>query len=195
MGRNLNGTVYQEVDNEVVRPAVFIDAMFTNPIYINSTGRNITHNGNSYVGAGAILGFDGVEETSDLGATGITLTLALSSDGGATDLLTKAVTEDYQNKSIKVYLGMLDTDGNIVGNAGSEKLITLFNGRMDIISIEDSGDGAYIKLNAESNLVRLGRTHSRRYTHQDQKNIYSSDRGFDLVNEIQEQQSVWGRNA
>ncbi len=90
---------------------------------------------------------------------------------------------------------MLDADGNIVGNAGSEKLITLFDGRMDIMTVEDSGDGAYIKLNAESNLVRLGRTHSRRYTHQDQKNYYSSDRGLDLVNEIQEQVSIWGRNA
>lgn len=195
MGRDVNGTVWQDLDNEVVRPAVFIDAMFTSPVYMNSTGANISHNGNNYIGAGGILGFGGVEETSDLGATGITLTLALSSDAGATNLLTKAVTEDYQNKSIKVYLGLLDADGNIVGNSGSEKLITLFDGRMDIMTVEDSGDGAYIKLNAESNLVRLGRTHSRRYTHQDQKNYYSSDRGLDLVNEIQEQVSIWGRNA
>lgn len=190
MGRELTSNQFNAADDEVVYPAIFIEANFTNPIYINSTHKNIQINGTNYLGAGAVLGFSGVEETSDLGATGITLTLALASGGATTDLLTAAITEDYQNKSIKVYLCLL---GN--NYSGYRGLIPLFDGKMDTMTVEDAGDGAYIKLNAESNLIRLGRTHSRRYTHQDQKSFYSSDRGLDLVNEIQEQVSIWGRNA
>ena len=67
------------------------------------------------------------------------------------------------------------------------------------MSIQDAGNGAVIELTAESNLVRLGRVHARRYTDEDQQEYWNTatvtDKGLNLVNRIQEQVSVWGRNA
>lgn len=195
MSRSNLSHIYGTLLNDEIKPAVFIDMAFTNPLYINSTKRNYTVNSNAYQGAGALLGFSGVEETSDLGATGITLSLALASAGGTSDILTAAVNADYQGADIKVYLAMLNADNTIISNY----LAPLFTGFMDTMSIQDAGNGAVIELTAESNLVRLGRVHARRYTDEDQQEYWNTatvtDKGLNLVNRIQEQVSVWGRNA
>lgn len=195
MARSDLGAIYGDLLDDEIKPAVFIDLGFTNPIYINSTQKNFTVDSNLYYGAGALLGFSGVEETSDLGATGVTLTLALASAGSVSDVLTAAVNADYQGADIKIYLALLDSSNSLVGN----HLAPLFFGFMDTMSISDAGNGAVIELTAESNLIRLGRVHARRYTDEDQQEYWNTasftDKGLNLVNRIQEQVSIWGRNA
>jgi hypothetical protein len=195
MSRSNLGAIYGDLLDDEIKPAVFIDLGFTNPLYINSTQKNFTVSSNLYYGAGALLGFSGVEETSDLGATGVTLTLGLASAGSVSDVLTAAINADYQGAEIKIYLALLDSSNALVGN----HLAPLFFGFMDTMSISDAGDGAVIQLTAESNLIRLGRVHSRRYTDEDQQEYFNTasftDKGLNLVNRIQEQKSVWGRNA
>jgi hypothetical protein len=199
MARTNLSFIYGDLLDDVIKPAVFIDLGFTNPLYINSTQKNYTVDSNVYHGAGALLGFSGVEETSDMGATGITLTLGLSSAGSISNVLTAAINADYQGADIKIYLALLDDDNEIVGNGSTPYLAPLFFGFMDTMSISDAGDGAVIQLTAESNLIRLGRVHSRRYTDEDQQEYWNTnsftDKGLNLVNRIQEQVSIWGRNA
>ncbi len=198
MSRSNLGAIYADLLDDEIKPAVFIDLGFTNPLYINSTQKDFTVSSNLYYGAGALLGFSGVEETSDMGATGITLTLGLASgasSGSVSNILTAAINADYQGADIKIYLALLDSSNALVGN----HLAPLFFGFMDTMSISDAGNGAVIQLTAESNLIRLGRVHSRRYTDEDQQEYWNTasftDKGLNLVNRIQEQVSVWGRNA
>jgi hypothetical protein len=195
MARSDLGAIYGDLLDDEIKPAVFIDLGFTNPLYINSTQKNFTVDSNLYYGAGALLGFSGVEETSDLGATGVTLTLALSSAGSVSDVLTAAVNADYQGADIKIYLALLDSSNALVGG----HLAPLFFGFMDTMSISDAGNGAVIELTAESNLIRLGRVHARRYTDEDQQEYWNTasftDKGLNLVNRIQEQVSIWGKNV
>jgi len=69
----------------------------------------------------------------------------------------------------------------------------MFSGRMDTMSIKDSGDTANISLTAESRLIDLERSRERRYTSEDQKIDYPNDKGLEFIADLQNQEIVWGR--
>ena len=191
MSRTLNANTKTALEATTVSPRIMIKAMFDTPVYVWTGEQDKSYNSNTYIGGGSIIGFDGVEETSDMGATGITLTLALSSDGVTSDLLTKAITDDYQGNSITIYLATVaQQTENFLGAP-----VQLFNGYIDQMTAQDDGEVAVLTLTAESNLLRLGRTFTRVYTDEDQKYHFPDDKGLEFVAAIQEQESIWGRNA
>lgn len=182
--------VPSEISDDVVYPFIMVKAMFQNPLYLWTGQQDILFEGNTYLGEGAILSFDGVEETSDLGAVGITLGMAFSSNNVTADIMQKVVTDKYQGKPITVYLRLGTSTGGYAGDP-----IVLFDGFIDVMSVEDDGDVASISLSAESSLIRLGRAHNRRYTHKDQQFYFAGDDGLLHVTGVQEKQVYWGRNA
>ena len=64
------------LNDEVLRPVYFLKFEFPSAnVYLNSSDRNITWGGNTYIGAGNIGTVSDIEETSELQANGIKLTL------------------------------------------------------------------------------------------------------------------------
>lgn len=176
------------VSNDVVKPFILVKAMFDAPLYIWTGQRDIAFQGITYRGEGALLSFDGVDETSDLGATGITLGMAFSSNNITADIMQKVVSDDYQGNSITVSL----TFGQ---GQGYSTPVVLFDGFIDVMSVEDDGNVADIRLTAESHLIRLGRKNNRRYTNRDQQFYFSGDDGLLHSSGVQEKQVIWGRAA
>ena len=70
----------------------------------------------------------------------------------------------------------------------------LFDGFMDKMTIQDSGEKADITIACESALIALQKAKVRRYTAEDQKIDNPSDLGFDFVPDIQDKVIVWGRS-
>jgi hypothetical protein len=66
---------------------------------------------------------------------------------------------------------------------------------MDTMRIEDSGDTASITVQAESRFIELERTHERRYTDQDQQQLYPGDLGLEYVAGLQDKEIAWGQVA
>ena len=190
MSRPLNSVTYNVLDNEILTPRIMIAAVFDNPVFIWTGDEDITYNGFTYLGQGSVISFDGVEESNDLGATNITLGLAISSNNLTSDILERAITDDYQGNSITIMLALISNSGVIYGQA-----ITLFDGFIDVMTAEDDGEIATVTLTAESSLVRLGRTFTRVYTDEDQRHYFPGDKGLEFIAAIQEKESIWGRNA
>jgi len=90
MSRTLNSVTYNVLDNEILTPRIMIAAVFDNPVFIWTGDEDITYNGFTYLGQGSVISFDGVEESNDLGATNITLGLAISSNNLTSDILETA---------------------------------------------------------------------------------------------------------
>jgi len=177
------------VSNDVVKPFILVKAMFDAPLYLWTGQKDISVQGNTYRGEGALLSFDGVNETSDLGATGITLGMAFSSNNITADIMQKVVSDDYQGNSITVSLTFDQ------GQTGYSTPVVLFDGFIDVMSVEDDGNVADIRLTAESHLIRLGRKNNRRYTNRDQQFYFSGDDGLLHSSGVQEKQVIWGRAA
>jgi hypothetical protein len=176
------------VTADQVRPVFLVDLMFTSPIYLSTIiGETVFNNGsgnNNYYGVGELLKMSTVQEVQDLGATGITLNL---SGINGTELLNKALTEDYQGNVVTIRLGALDEQGELVTDP-----VIIFSGFMDVMSLNEGGGTGEIQLKVENKLIRLDRTKVRRYTSQDQRAVHPTDQGFDYVTNIAQKDITWG---
>lgn len=141
---------------------------------------DLVFNANTYTGTGNLLAISSIQESAEIGAKGITLTLS----GINSTILSYALNENYQYRNIKVYVGTID------GATVDEYQI--FSGRMDVMTITERGENCDITLTAENRLIDLERPRVRRYTSEDQKGLHSNDLGFDFVNSLQEAEIEWG---
>lgn len=144
----------------------------------------ITWNTYTWTGAGNLIGVSPVQETADLRAVGITVSLS----GMPSSLISVALAQARQGKIGRVYLGFLNSSGAIVADP-----YLSFEGRLDVPEIADSGDDCTISISYESRLIDLDRPRERRYTGEDQRIDYPEDRGFDNVATLQDTPVVWGR--
>jgi hypothetical protein len=64
---------------------------------------------------------------------------------------------------------------------------------MDQMNIEETADTCTVSLTIENKLVDLERPRVARFTSSYQKSVYSGDKGFDFVEDLQDKEIVWGR--
>lgn len=69
----------------------------------------------------------------------------------------------------------------------------VFSGRLDVPQIADAGDSCTITISYENKLVDLTVPREWRYTHESQRALHPSDRGFEYVTSIQDKEITWGR--
>jgi hypothetical protein len=140
----------------------------------------IEFGGNTYTGAGNLLGLSEIHEGSDIQARGMKISLS----GIPSELLGIALNEPYQNRELRIYVGTLD-------NGTQAHLLS--RGRIDTMRLQDSGDTAAIEVAVENRLIDLERNRIRRYTAEDQKALFPGDTGLDYVAGIQGKPLTWGR--
>lgn len=120
-----------------------------------------------YEGAGELLQISEIEETSNLESTGVKVTLA-GVESTAADLFARST---WFREKISIYLGLFgDTfpDGSSRAfyndNFLSRYPINIFEGRMDTVTLEDSGGSATVTVTAESVLADFERANPQRFT-------------------------------
>lgn len=139
-------------------------------------------NGETYTGGGTIISVSPILEDADISAKGITLSIS----GIDSTALSYALNENYQGRDLIMRVGTIADDGTI-------QSYIAFSGLMDVMIVTEDGDTCTIGISAESRLIDLERARIRRYTSEDQKQLYPNDRGFDFVASIQETQVQWGK--
>jgi hypothetical protein len=172
-----------EVSASQLSPILLASFSFSTPLRLWSGYGTITVGAVTYQGIGTLGTISPVEETTDLAARGINFQLS----GVPTAYVSLALTENYQGKECSVLFGALDSTGALVASP-----VTIFAGRMDVMSINDDGQEASIIMTAENKLVDFRRPREVRYTHEEQQNLFSTDLGLEFVNAIQEKQIYWG---
>lgn len=182
-GRSLSNDMTTQVSASQLSPIILANLGFSTPVSLWSGYGTITYNGTGYLGVGTLGTISPVEETTDLAARGITMQLS----GVPTAMIAIALTENYQGRTCSVLFGAMASDGALVSTP-----ITIFSGRMDVMSINDDGQNATIGMTAENKLVDFRRPREVRYTDEEQKTLYPTDRGLEFVNAIQEKQIYWG---
>lgn len=186
MTRTLTSGMQTVATADVVRPIYLVQCAFTsgNLNLWNGMG-SLTVNSVTYVGAGTLLNLSAMKETADLTANGMTVTLS----GITEPLISKARDEDYQGRELKVLLGAMDSSNAVIADP-----VLIFSGFMDTMRISDGAETATISVSVENRLIEFQRNRVRRYTAEDQKIDYPSDKGLEFVAEISEKEIVWGRS-
>ncbi len=183
MSRGASSALKAAVGAQKVQPFNMVHMAFDSGDIRLWTGRGeISWNGYTWTGASGLLGISTIEETAEVKAAGIRLSLS----GVPADLLAIALAEDYQGRTATIYYGAF-SGGSIVADP-----VVSFRGKMDVMPIADSGDASTIILEVENRLIILHRSRSRRWTDEDQKIDFPDDRGFEYVQSIQEKDIKWG---
>jgi hypothetical protein len=156
----------------------------TDDILVWTGNDDLVINSETYSGAGSLLSISNVEDTLDLKPTGISIALS----GMDADVLNMALTENYQNRDISVFMGFLMGGSNEVAG-----VLKVFAGRMMSLDVTDSMDGAVVAITAENRLIDLERPSNLRYTAESQKFIDSGDTSLNRVQQLQDKQIAWGQ--
>jgi hypothetical protein len=191
MARNITTAFNNAVTAEVVVPFFAVSLAFsTGTLYLwNGYGDiSLTAGGstNTYTGLGDATGISPIDEQSAIQASGANLVL----NGVKSSLISTALSAQYTNRDGKIFLGMFDTSKSVIAD-----VYTLFVGKMDVMIIRETGETSTIELKLENRLVALERAIERRYTDEDQKNLFSGDKGFEFVPDLQDKQLVWGKES
>lgn len=185
MSRTLTASMQTEVTSSVLSPIVLVELDFDSlPFNAWSGMSDLTWDSKTWTGAGSLMSFGSLEETTEVRALGTSITIT----GLNSAITSAALSEDYQGRSATIWLGAMDDSGNVVADP-----IIVFGGRMDVMTINERGEQVSINITIENRLIDFERTKIRRYTDQDQKIDYPNDKGFEFVAAIQDKEIVWGR--
>lgn len=141
-----------------------------------------TINGDTFLGAGNLIGFSGFEEVNDLSAKSITITL----DGVDETVLSLSLVTPIRNRKVRVFFG-------VIANDGTFHSVEIFTGRANKIPFEDNGETGTVQLEVDSKLVVLEKASNRRYTHESHQSRHPGDTFFSFVADLQDKETVWGR--
>tara|TARA_R100001510_G_scaffold31668_2_gene28312 strand:- start:2607 stop:3239 length:633 start_codon:yes stop_codon:yes gene_type:complete len=158
----------------------------TDDIRVWTGNDDLTIDSETYLGAGSLLTISEVTEGREVKSEGISIALS----GMDKTVLSYALTENYQNRPITLFLGFLMGGSNEV--AGT---ITLFKGRMVNLTVNDSPQGSIINVDAENRLVDLERPSNLRYTAESQEFLFSGDTGFNRMQQLIDKQVTWGQET
>ena len=185
MSRGVSTNTKSAATEQVVRPVLFFEGEFdSGTVRLWNGVGELTALSQTWQGAGNLISVTPIEETYEVKATGFSVSL----NGIPTDSLNIALGEDYQNRTLTIYMGFLDDSNALVDDP-----FVLTRGRMDVMSISQSGEDTTIQITCETRMIDFERPRRRTYSDQDQKQKYPNDRGFEFVNSIQEIEIEWGR--
>ena len=183
MSRDLTTAVQNQLAASELEPFFAIKLAFdSGDVRIWTGYTDITVASETYIGGGQLLSISPIEETVEIAARGVNLAL----NGINSSLVSVALTESYQGRAAQVYLGVISC-GSVVSDP-----YLVFDGRMDVMTIEDAGETATISLSAESRLIDLERARVRRFTDNDQQNQFSGDTSLRFVADLQNKEIAWG---
>ena len=185
MSRNLSANMVTATTAAVVRPLVFVRADFASGVLrVHSGYGTLTLGGESYLGVGHLGKISQVEEDTDLAVYGVNFELT----GIPTEYISLFLTEQYQGRSIRAWLVIANADGSL--QSGEYEF---FTGRMDYSTVIEGPETSTIVIAAENELADLRRSRERRYTHEEAKLRFPSERGFEYVTGLQNKTINWGR--
>jgi len=184
MTKTLSANNSAVLNDDVIRPVYFIKLEFpSGTVYLNSSDRTITVSSQDYTGAGNIGSLTNIEETSELEANGLKLTLT----GIPSTYISVALTTEYQGSTATVSIGFFNSSYALVDTP-----FTVFTGKVDMMSISLDDTMATIQLDIENRLVDWERPRISRYTNEEQQNLYTGDKGLEFVDNVAEKELFWG---
>lgn len=184
MSRDATAAFLAAISAQVVRPVLIVECVFgAAPVRLWSGMGDLAWNGQTWTGAGTLLGISTVEEPVGVVASGFTLSLS----GVPLDLVAAVISDVMTGDAARIWLGLIDGAGALIASP-----VPLAFGRMDQPEISEDGETCEISISYESRLIDLLRPREWRYTHESQQQIFPGDRGFEYVAALQDREILWG---
>lgn len=182
MSRGLAAGNLTAVTGEVVARTMAVALDFPGGVVRwNGSTVDIAIGGNTFLGIGVLGSIGVIEEGAENRAYGITVGIS----GIPRDSVALALTQEYQGRPATIWEVQLDANGMPIGTPP-----LVFRGRMDQMSVT-LGDTATVTVRLENRLADWERARVRRYTDEDQKRLFPTDKGFEFITATVDKDIVW----
>jgi hypothetical protein len=187
MSRDISAGVQSAISATEVQPIILFEGSFSSgTVYVWSGYGDLVWDGNTYLGVGTLGAISNVSEASEISAKGITVSMS----GIPSSLISLVLGDVRQGAVGKVHMGFLNSSGVVIDDP-----ILMFEGKLDVPSIQEGGDTSTITLSYESRLIDLQRAREGRYTNEDQLRAFPGDLGCAFIASLQEKIINWGKAA
>jgi hypothetical protein len=185
MTRDATAQYLAALNEAELYPAIFFEGAFPSGwVRVWTGAQEIIWDGKTWTGAGALMGFGTLEETSEVVASGTTVSLS----GVPLDLIGLAIDDARQGSPGRIWLAMLTPEREVIADP-----VQAFSGRLDVPEIAEDGSSCTVTISYESRLIDLNVPRNWRYTHESQQVLFPGDLGFAHVTAIQDREITWGR--
>ncbi|WP_115720201.1 hypothetical protein [Gallaecimonas mangrovi] len=150
-------------------------------VAVHSGVGDVTFDGAVYKGIGVLGQVSQVKQSNAVKPYTLRLTLS----GIPQELAQTAITEKYQGRDGRLYIGAMDSFAQVTATQ------LLFRGRMDVMPI-NLGNPSTIALDINSRSTDWKRAKNGRYTDADQQAKYPGDKFFEYVAQMAEKPIYWG---
>lgn len=173
-------------ESEGIMPVMLFEGHFDSSVVRLWTGiGDLIWNGQKWLGAGGLIAVSAVQNTNEIRANGISVTLS----GIPSDFIRTVIVETRLSKEGRIYLGVVTSENNHNLN-GEPKMI--FRGYCDVPQITHGENSCSITIAYENSLIDLNRSSAKRYNKASQQVLYPNDKGFDSLDIIQGKALLWG---
>ncbi len=183
MSRDLTVAMGAALDGAVSRPAFFARFGFDSGVVRLWTGAgSVDFDGESYLGAGDLIGYELPQESNGQRQSGVTLTLS----GIESTWISLGLAENYQGRTCEIWYAELDETAAVVSSP-----LRLFKGLVDTMTIQETGETCTVALAVERAGIDF-RADNSRYDHEDQQRRFAGDLGFEFLPTLEELEIPWG---
>lgn len=172
MSRGLQSVIALAISDPNLEPVLLYEATWASGVVRlwNGLG-DISWNGFTWTGVGDLGGVSEVTETTETRIEGITVELS----GIPATNVSLALGQARHGLPATVYFGVRNPATDVI------TADVMFVGRMDAVSLVDSGEAATITVRYLSRLADMRKASGRRYTDEDLQAEYPGDRGLEFV--------------
>jgi hypothetical protein len=186
MPRELTADEKTVATGRIQHLAIFVEVNWPSGIARFWSGLGpIIYGGNTFTGVGTMGRISTIEEGTTGRANGITLSLA----GCDPAIVSAVLSENYQHRKAAVYLGLCDSNWQLVHPVLRE----IFVGFVDVATDDDDAETSTVTLNIEPRMIIAQQSSGRRITHEARIAEYPTDNGYEYITAInREMIDNWG---
>ena len=186
MTRSIGSSFSNKLDSSSIAPFYAVEIEFsTGTLRVASTYADIVINGATFLGGGLVMKLSPVTETSDTRAQGMEIIFS----GLDSTILSAGLNDDSNGTRCNVFFGLLETSSN--ADSIIDTPYKIFEGFVDGMVLNE-GETSELHITVENKLIMLERPTDRRYTHEDQQNLFPGDKSLEFVTSLQDKTIAWG---
>lgn len=184
MARELTSETLELLSSRNVRSEYLFSASFKDSELRLWTGfGNLLWSGDVWLGNGWLQDIGSIRETQAVEVNSALITLT----GVPAQLVSLVLSESQSKSTGRIYAAFFDEQDELL------HVEREFSGDLDSVNIDEDPNDSAIRLEYTSKLARLNGTRERRWTNEDQRIEYPSDKGFEYVESLQQKRIYWGQ--
>lgn len=174
MDRGASGAVVTQLGNAASEPCHLFEMYLDDQTArFSDAFRNLSWGGNTYIGAGQLIGFDGIEESATLQVASARIQLT----GVLQDSIALLLSHNYIDRRVVIYKAFISGAGVVVDP------VPIFDGRADSPIIEEDPDSGTcaVTIAAAQHWIDFERRPGRHTNHAEEQIWFPGDKGFEFV--------------